>query len=1352
MVINKTKKLLSFILSVMIMFSAILPISAVYAETGENIANLSGPTEVCRGTNVRISVLADIVKGAQGAQIDFSYSENCPKTTVTIDEEKTTVWPKGQKGANSKMILATTGMGDEDAGGKIVGYIDFKVPEDAALGTEYKISIDSFEVSGPNGVMESETESVIIIVCVVDLPSIEGISAEDYNGTYDGKPHTAKVNIPNGASVKFGETQGNYDLDEPLSYINAGYYDIFYRVEKEGFKPYEGMAKVNIGKKALEDKMLAEISDKTYTGEKIQPEISLTDAAPCIISENDYVVEYGDNVNVKEGGTLKIKAAENGNYSGEISRSFKILPAEMEFSAKDYDGIYDGKTHGAELKITKPASAKVKFGVKDGEFNLDSMPEYKDAGEYTVFYSAEDDNYNPKKGSLKVKISPKTLDGTMIAEIPPMDFTGSALKPRITVIDQNPSIISEEDYSISYGENINVPSGTVKITGKKNYKGEAEKSFAINPVDMNVVPGDYKGTYDGAEHTGKVEVAEPSVYEIRYSTDGINYNLTELPKFKNAGEYTVYYKITAKNYKENSGMIYVRIYKKDLETSMFKPVEAQKYTGSQIKPDITVADGTPSIITADDYNVIYGENVAVGKESGKITVKATENGNYTGEIYRCFEIAPETMEFEKSDYNGIYDGKPHKASLRVIKPANANIKYGLTEGEYNLSEMPEFTDAGSHTVYFFAEDRNFADLKGSVSVNISRKTITEEMIENPADFEYSGEQIKPVIRVSDGGKILDNTEVSFEYGENKNVLTGGTVIIKGAGNYDGEILKTFKITKKALRVSTPSKEITYGDNVDFEIIIEGFAANENKEVLKNQPVVINAKSKYDAGEYAIALGGADADNYSFEYDNSSVLRVLKKQIELTALKVFDKAADGSAKAVIIESSAVLNGVLSGDSVFIDIQNAAAEFVSAEVAENVEVNISGLAIKGESSGNYVLAETGFKTYANIKENISAEDIAKSITSVIVDKYEKMLKLPEVPDGYSIKLKSTSDEDVISADGKITLNTAEKTVVLVFTVESADGEDAYETEEITATVPAAEKFSVNLTVAAGSGTVSGAGEYFKYDDAVLTASPNGNASFIGWYAGDELVSDAAVYTVKVTENINLFAKFTEETSHRGGGGRGGSSKGNTVYIKFSADGVKLDDIQVAKNTSVSSLPVPEREGYIFDGWFTDKELTKPFDENAKITAATTLYAKWSEKKAEDAEDKKDENKETGKQIILLTINSKEADVFGEKIQNDVAPVIKNGRTMLPVRFIAEALGAKVEWNGAEQKVTVKKENLEIIIFIGSDKAYVNNEENILDSAAYIENDRTMLPVRFISEKLGAKVEWNEALSQVIITKIN
>ena len=160
---------------------------------------------------------------------------------------------------------------------------------------------------------------------------------------------------------------------------------------------------------------------------------------------------------------------------------------------------------------------------------------------------------------------------------------------------------------------------------------------------------------------------------------------------------------------------------------------------------------------------------------------------------------------------------------------------------------------------------------------------------------------------------------------------------------------------------------------------------------------------------------------------------------------------------------------------------------------------------------------------------------------------------------------------------------------------------------------------------------------------------------------------------------------------------------------------------------------KKRYIFVGWYSDSKLTKPFDFSAELTANSTLYAKWKE------------NNE-----IILTIGSRKISVFGREIKNDVAPKIVNDRTMLPIRIVAESLGGTVTWNGELQRVTIQKGADVILITIGADTAYVNGTAVKLDAAAFVENGRTYLPLRFVSETLGAQVAWNEAEKTVTITK--
>jgi iron complex transport system substrate-binding protein len=97
-------------------------------------------------------------------------------------------------------------------------------------------------------------------------------------------------------------------------------------------------------------------------------------------------------------------------------------------------------------------------------------------------------------------------------------------------------------------------------------------------------------------------------------------------------------------------------------------------------------------------------------------------------------------------------------------------------------------------------------------------------------------------------------------------------------------------------------------------------------------------------------------------------------------------------------------------------------------------------------------------------------------------------------------------------------------------------------------------------------------------------------------------------------------------------------------------------------------------------------------------------------------------------------------GKALSFDVAPQIVNGRTMVPYRGIAESLGAKVAWNDKTRTVTVTDSGQTLKLTIGSKIAYKGSQRVNLDSAPIIVNGRTLVPLRFVGEALGLWVNWN------------
>ncbi|RKL63250.1 copper amine oxidase N-terminal domain-containing protein [Thermoanaerobacteraceae bacterium SP2] len=115
----------------------------------------------------------------------------------------------------------------------------------------------------------------------------------------------------------------------------------------------------------------------------------------------------------------------------------------------------------------------------------------------------------------------------------------------------------------------------------------------------------------------------------------------------------------------------------------------------------------------------------------------------------------------------------------------------------------------------------------------------------------------------------------------------------------------------------------------------------------------------------------------------------------------------------------------------------------------------------------------------------------------------------------------------------------------------------------------------------------------------------------------------------------------------------------------------------------------------------------------------------------------------QPITVTLN-------GEQLQFDVPPVLENGRVLVPLRAIFEALGATIDWDGTTSTVTATKGSDTVKLTVGNKTAYKNGSKVELDVPAKVVKGRTLVPVRFVSDALGALVEWDAQNQTVNITQ--
>lgn len=121
------------------------------------------------------------------------------------------------------------------------------------------------------------------------------------------------------------------------------------------------------------------------------------------------------------------------------------------------------------------------------------------------------------------------------------------------------------------------------------------------------------------------------------------------------------------------------------------------------------------------------------------------------------------------------------------------------------------------------------------------------------------------------------------------------------------------------------------------------------------------------------------------------------------------------------------------------------------------------------------------------------------------------------------------------------------------------------------------------------------------------------------------------------------------------------------------------------------------------------------------------------------------------IILTVGSRQAAVDGQVKTLDSAPQIMGaGYTMVPVRFIGEALGLTVDWDEARRMVTFSGSGRTMTLIIDNQTANINGQAFAMDYPAIISDNRTLVHVRFISEAFQCRVEWHEDTRQVHINR--
>ena len=1020
-------------------------------------------------------------------------------------------------------------------------------------------------------------------------------------------------------------------------------------------------------------------------------------------------LQIGGNANINVGNDIYLMSNTSATKYVEITSSIKnplILAIEGESEGRVIADAADGVvlTYNDMAKI-RLSNSSYALKLENNQIKLTQTSSGETKFPVYLGYDANNGTNAPNGSSAEI-VAGNSATFTISDSVPTRtgyDFLGWATNKDATSAEY------------SSGGSITISSNTTLYAVWKKIS-----TFETNEFTQPLAITGW--TYGETANT-PTAVAKYGTIKYTYSNTADGTYTEEVPT--NAGTY--YVKATVEETADYSGLesnaVEFTILPKTINTAITQltaPVK-NEVPQTEIETDEYTATvvWSPEVTDKFVYNTVYTATITITPKTNYTVKGIAENG------YTVSGAQTVTNEADSATVTVVYSATENKNSNEFTQPlaitgwtygetANtptAVAKYGTIKYTYSNTADGTYTEevpTNAGTYYVKATVEETADYSGlesnAVEFTILPKTINTAITQltAPVKNEVPQTEIETDEYIA---TVVWSPEVEDKFGYD--TIYTATITITPKANY------TVKgIAENGYTVSGAQTVTNEADSATVTAVYSATGSydtvdtNEFTKPLEivgwtygDTPNAPTATAKYGTIKYTYSTA-ADGE-YSEIVPTDAGIYYVKAKVEET-----DKYTGLESDAV---EFVIGKKILTNDNIT---KIADQTYTGEEIKPVIEVK----------DGDKILVLDTDYTVA-YEKNINASEGAKVKVEIISNNYEGTLE----------KLFTILPKTINSA------------IILTAPVKNGVPQTEIETDEYTATVA----WSPEVTDKFGYSTVY---------TATITITPKANYTVKGIAENGYTVSDAETVTNEA-DSARVTAVYAATGSKSSGGS--GSTKRYTVSFNTNG-GNKITSQTVAKDNSVKEPTAPIKENFEFAGWYTDKELTTKYDFTEKVTKSFTLYAKWTEQKQENggSEDvinnnSGNENKESSNTIVL-TIDEHDALVYGTTKTNDVAPKVVNDRTMLPARFVAENLGATVEWDGEKQLVTItgkteKQEDVIILITIGSDYAKVNGEDVKLDSPAFVENDRTYTPIRFISENLGATVEWNETEQTVTIQRV-
>lgn len=559
-------------------------------------------------------------------------------------------------------------------------------------------------------------------------------------------------------------------------------------------------------------------------------------------ADEDYTIEYKyvepdtDDVDVREdyqdpdisfAGKVKVTITGKGNYADTACFWYYIgkdISSDATISMKPTTTVFNSQVQAPEITVSgidglKYVIAKYKHEV--AVENLIDDSGFVNADNYYIRIEGDprEGTYATKPYTLTYTITPRAFSNNLVIDgfKREYSYTGYDICPvGISVTDYIGKIkykLTEDvDYTLTYTNNLNAGTAYINIKGQNNFSGSATANFMI--TSSTISSGGWGGNNSfldqgTGEISGSTAVSPNEVNMSMDTIDAMYYTGRPVyPKVSIAGmteniDYTVTFSnnvevgtavATVNGIGNNKGTITknFRIIAQ-LSKCTISPIPAQQYTGSEVKPALTVKCGNSILMEGTDYTVTYSNNINIGTATA--TLRALNNANYTGTASVKFSIGNDVGGFIISGYapSYAYTGKAITPGV-VVETGSRTLVPGT---EYTVSYSNN-VNAGTATITVTGVGKYSG--KQTANFVIEPKSIQSCDTTDIADRTYTGDAYTPSVTVSDGGKVLTKgVDYTVTYTNNINPGTA-TVVIRGlSSNYAGTKVISFKISAVAVK-------------------------------------------------------------------------------------------------------------------------------------------------------------------------------------------------------------------------------------------------------------------------------------------------------------------------------------------------------------------------------------------------------------------------------------------------------------------------------------------------------------------------------------------------------------------------